>query len=245
MDNKISEIEQDIAKEIKVDRKGHGSISGRGLARLLGINHTAILRGERFPAKLAETLTQQGINPGDRPFSDVALALIAEYYAYEAQKTTEQAKQVYRTLAAIGARTWMQKVTGWKEPNQMVRLSRQRMGELMTELQAQMNLKDHIEDYPGYEEIVEHGEVTGAIAEEDPLVPVATLLDRWGVAYDHKSLSAIGMYVATQYRNAKHEKPVRKRTKPVVGKKGWGMANYYPESWLEPVLKNALEAEMT
>lgn len=113
MDNQITEIVQQIQSEITISADGRGFISAKGAARLVGLSGVSLLGVNRFPAKLAETFTQQGVDPVNRPYSDIALTLIAEYYAYHAQRTTEQAKQVYRTLAAIGTRTWMQKVKGW------------------------------------------------------------------------------------------------------------------------------------
>lgn len=120
--------EQAITEEITITigENGHGTITARGAARLLGISNPT-LSAVRFPKKLAEILTQQGIDPAVRPFSEVALTLIAEYYAYRAQKTTEQAQQVYRTLAAIGVRTWMQKVKGWTPEPKEIAPSKPRM----------------------------------------------------------------------------------------------------------------------
>lgn len=245
MSNQITEIEKSIASEIQVDQKGHGFISGRGLARLLGVSQP-LFTDKQMASKTRQILIAQGFEPDKiaaSGYPDVVLPAIASYYGYAAKQTSEQARQVSLVLGAIGARTWMQKVAGWEKPKGMVKLPKEEAERMILCLQAQVNLKAHIENFPGYMEIVDQGEATGAVPEgEDPLTLITTLLDQWGVKYNNRSLSAIGMYVATQYRNAKHKKPIRKRTKPVVGKRGWSQANYYPESWLIPVLRNALKA---
>ena len=104
---------EEISREITVNSAGHGFITAKGVSRLLGLQSPSALGVDRFPKKLAETFAQQGLSGVDRPFSDIALTLIAEYYAYYAQNTTGQARQVYRTLAATSARSWMQQVKGW------------------------------------------------------------------------------------------------------------------------------------
>ena len=115
----IIEIEQAIVKEITVDSEGHGFITGRGLARLLGINATAFTAGKKMPSKIREIVTEHGFEPdglAQTGFPDLLLSPIAFYYAVDAQKTSEQARQVLKVLGAVGSRVWMQKVTGWVPP---------------------------------------------------------------------------------------------------------------------------------
>lgn len=111
----ITEISQAIVQEITVDSQGHGLITGRGLARLLGVGH-ALFTGKQMPSKIREILTGYGFEPDNiaqNGFPDLLLPSIAFYYAVDARKTSSQARQVLKVLGAIGARTWMQQVKGW------------------------------------------------------------------------------------------------------------------------------------
>lgn len=113
----ITEISQAIAKEITVDFQGHGFITGRGLARLLGVSQP-LFTDKQMPSKIREILTGYGFEPDNiaqNGFPDLLLPSIAFYYAVDARKTSSQARQVLKVLGAIGARTWMQQVKGWKK----------------------------------------------------------------------------------------------------------------------------------
>lgn len=119
MTQQITEIENDIREEITIDANGHGFITGRGLARLLGVNQASRFTAARMASKVAEILTQHGFNPAAQAavgYPDIVLIDIAFYYAVDAQRTTEEARQVIKVLGSIGARVWMQKVVGWEEP---------------------------------------------------------------------------------------------------------------------------------
>jgi hypothetical protein len=57
----ITEIEQAIASENTVNSEGHGFITGRGLARLLGLGVTRFT-ATQMASKTAEILTQHGLD---------------------------------------------------------------------------------------------------------------------------------------------------------------------------------------
>lgn len=105
-----------------VDTEGHGFITGRGLARLLGVGQP-LFTDKQMPSKIREILTGYGFEPDkitQNGFPDLLLPSIAFYYAVDARKTSSQARQVLKVLGAIGARTWMQQVKGWKKEEQPV-----------------------------------------------------------------------------------------------------------------------------
>jgi hypothetical protein len=121
----LSQIVEQIKDEIKVTPDGKGFASIRATARLSGVSDMALRANfgcEDNLSKMAEKLTSQGFQV--RTFSesgvpDLAVALIVEYYAFDAGKRcTEQAKLVYRAFAGCGVRAWMHDLTGWQKPAQ-------------------------------------------------------------------------------------------------------------------------------
>lgn len=101
-----------IIKEITVNPDGQGFITAQGVVRLLKLGSQSITKN-LMPLKLDITLTRQGIDPTQRPFSDEALFYITWYYAYISQKPSTTAQQLFGLFGVIGARTWLQKVKGW------------------------------------------------------------------------------------------------------------------------------------
>ena len=123
----LAEITSQIHDEITLDADGKGSISLRGAARLAGVNASTLSRNLIFstenvafvPSALAKKLTARGFQPlVGVAFSDLALAVILEYYAFDVGKRcTEQAKQCFSVFAAIGIRAWMQDLKGYVKPS--------------------------------------------------------------------------------------------------------------------------------
>ena len=115
----MSEVISGVRSEIKVDSQGKGSITKHGLAVLLGISHS-LLNRDRLSKKLAQILSDRGFDSRDLEsnceISDIHASCIIEYYALDAQKTSENAKTLYRAFAAVGVRAWFQDVTGFDKP---------------------------------------------------------------------------------------------------------------------------------
>jgi hypothetical protein len=118
-------IEQ-IKNEITVDPEGKGKASIRAVARLMDVDHVSLLNsfksGEQNPSKLAEMLTEYGFDSGEQiswseaGIPDVAIAVIAKYYAYKAGRyCKKQAELVDTVFTSIGVRVWMQKQVGWEK----------------------------------------------------------------------------------------------------------------------------------
>jgi hypothetical protein len=118
-------IVDQIKNEITVDATGKGKASIRAVARLMDIDHAGLLgnikSGERSPSKLAQMLIESGFDSGEQSLwietgiPDLAIAVIAKYYAYKAGRyCKKQAELVDTAFTGIGVRTWMQQQVGWK-----------------------------------------------------------------------------------------------------------------------------------
>ncbi|MBE9038476.1 hypothetical protein IQ246_25925 [aff. Roholtiella sp. LEGE 12411] len=104
-----------------------GKASVRATARLAGVDEKAIrstLEGaELKPSKLAQMLIEHGFECAEltewriNGIPDIAIAIILEYYAYEAGRyCTKQARLVCRSFNTIGIRAWIQDSVGWTKP---------------------------------------------------------------------------------------------------------------------------------
>ncbi|MBD2536636.1 hypothetical protein H6G97_48255 [Nostoc flagelliforme FACHB-838] len=78
---------------------------------------------ELKPSRLATILGEYGFHPAElrewktNGIPDVAIAIILEYYAYEAGRyCTKQARLVCRSFNTIGIRAWIQDLLGWTKP---------------------------------------------------------------------------------------------------------------------------------
>ncbi len=114
--NNIRSITDSIKAEIKVDANGNATLTMRGTSRLLNLGSNQ-LSHHYMAATLIQTLTEYGFDPAsfnEKGIPDVALGLIANYYAYESKATNDQAKQVAQFLSAMGARAALRQVAGWK-----------------------------------------------------------------------------------------------------------------------------------
>ena len=118
-----------IRSEIKVDPlTGKGTASIRATARLADVSDTALRKAFESanlePSDLAKTLMQQGFDSANlTKFSetgipDIAVAVILEYYAFDAGRYVKpQTQLVYRAFARVGIRAWMQDITGYQKPS--------------------------------------------------------------------------------------------------------------------------------
>jgi P63C domain len=126
----IEYIKHQIITEIKVDElTGKGTCSIRGTARLADISDSSLVRAFNSavlePSKLATFLIINGFDGAalasfsESGVPDLAVGAILEYYAFEAGRyCTEQSKLVFRVMARIGVRAWMQDVVGYKKPTE-------------------------------------------------------------------------------------------------------------------------------
>jgi hypothetical protein len=111
----IQTITESIQNEVKIDSEGKGIISLRGASRLLALGSNQ-LSHQYMAVILVQTLTHYGFEPASfaiKGIPDVALGLIANYFAYESKADNPQAKAVAQFLSAIGSRTVMQQIKGW------------------------------------------------------------------------------------------------------------------------------------
>jgi P63C domain len=113
---------ESIKSEIKVNAEGKGFFTIRGAARLLGIAESTLrehFKGAGISrSKLAQKLAGQEFVLqafSDEGIPDLAFAIIAEYYSFDAGKRcTETARLVYRAFAAKGIRHWAREITNWQ-----------------------------------------------------------------------------------------------------------------------------------
>ncbi|MHC5853495.1 hypothetical protein [uncultured Nostoc sp.] len=124
----ITEIIKQISQEIEVDANGQAKASVRATARLAGVDDESIRKAlkssaDLAPSKLAKELMLQGFSAADLSqwrtdgIPDIAIAIILEYYAYEAGRyCTLHARLVCRSFNTIGIRAWIQDKLGWTKP---------------------------------------------------------------------------------------------------------------------------------
>lgn len=124
-------VEMDWQKECRIKPNGVTTTSIRGLGRLVDVDHMALIRhfqpsGDFFGSKLAQTLVQHGFNPetfSESGVPDTAVALVIEYYAYDAGKRcTDKAKAVARYLINRKYREEVYRQLGWDTPQSTSKL---------------------------------------------------------------------------------------------------------------------------
>jgi hypothetical protein len=108
-------LSEDIKKEFVVSEKGIGSVTLRGLGRLVGINHQAWKKdGNFFTQKVDAFLATHRFEGGnffeDDRVVDTIAALVVKYYAYQGQAV---AQQTDAALSVIGLRVFIQQSLGW------------------------------------------------------------------------------------------------------------------------------------
>lgn len=127
LNSQMTEVLQGIRNEITVDKEGRGSITKNGLCVLLGISRSALSRSE-FSKKLAEKLTPLGFDRArffeEDYISDILVSGIIEYYSFDANQISENAKTLFRAFAAVGVRAWFQEVSGYEKPKPQTELER-------------------------------------------------------------------------------------------------------------------------
>jgi hypothetical protein len=118
-------IVNQIKNEISVDATGKGRASVRATARLIDVDEKALRvtfeGAEQNPSKLAEFLMENGFQYAEQilwsqtGIPDLAIAVIAKYYAYKAGRyCKKQAELVDTAFTGIGVRSWLQQQLGWK-----------------------------------------------------------------------------------------------------------------------------------
>ena len=94
---------QSIQSELKVNKQGKAFCSIRGAARLAGVDQSMLVQSLKTregtnPSKLATILINKGFKHevfSETGITDIALAVILEYYAFHAgARCTQQAKNM-------------------------------------------------------------------------------------------------------------------------------------------------------
>jgi hypothetical protein len=128
---------ESVKSELTVKSDGVGYCSIRGAARLSGVdesslreafNHTLVACDSNLSDilsgagknlhKLTQTLIDRGFDVrgfSEKGIQDLALQQILKYYAYKAgARCTEIAELCLDAFSAMGIRTWIQNIAGWK-----------------------------------------------------------------------------------------------------------------------------------
>ena len=243
LNSQMTEVLQGIRSEISVDTEGKGSITKNGLCVLLGISRSALSRSE-FSKKLAEKLTPLGFERArffDEDYvSDVLVSGIIEYYSFDANQISENAKTLFRAFAAVGVRAWFQDVAGYEKPKPQTELERAKQAhEYMGKMIAVM---EYAADKPGQERINNFA----IDPENEKALPGFITLDdvlaRYDREFNNDERRAIGMFSAVGYRNLTGKKPAQtvKRYVDKSGKQQTAPIACYPVDFL-PVIENAIE----
>jgi hypothetical protein len=134
----------DIRTEIAIATDGKATISIKGLAKMLGVADTSIIRGAAIQGKkLSETLARHGIDPSAfsrEGIPDIAVALIASHFAYKANKKSKQAEAVCESFMAIGVRAWIKNVLKGQEDAALVARSIEQQDELAQSVAGMIDL---------------------------------------------------------------------------------------------------------
>ncbi len=109
----IVHISDDIKQEFRIDPNGQAIISIRGASRIAGVSDTALRNNLKFKganlstSKMAEMLIERGFKGANfssflkQGIPDTALAIVLEYYAFEAaENCTKEAQFAHRSFAA-------------------------------------------------------------------------------------------------------------------------------------------------
>lgn len=243
LNSQVVETLQGIRSEITVDKEGKGSITKSGLCVLLNISRSLLTRSE-FSKKLAEKLTPLGFER-DRFFNeeyvpDILVSGVIEYYAFDANQISENARTLFRAFAAVGVRAWFQEVTGYEKPKPQTELERAKQAyEYMGKMIAVM---EYAADKPGQERINNFA----VSPENDAVLPgfltLEDVLARYDREFNNDERRTMGMYSATAYRNLTGKKPAQtvKRYVDKSGKQQTAHVACYPVDFL-PVIENAIE----
>lgn len=100
-----------------IDNVGYVSI--RGLARLCGVSHQAILKliksGNQTTLKNIKIQTQSGLRSGNL-ILDIDATDIIQHYAFKGKKTAQDSLKAF---SAMGLRTWIKKELGVQESREL------------------------------------------------------------------------------------------------------------------------------
>ena len=243
-------------------------MSALGVATLSGVSSAsidALVKAFGIPGKLpsealeearnhhtATGLTIQAVpNPnGGKPVSFIPAEICADlihYYAFEATRISPEvkakAKYAYRQFAAIGIKTWILQITGFKSSkgNDLVPVLQNILAEMREIRQLKLryiHIKDTVKDQPGLDEILEEYE-QGHLITDGQYYTLQTWLKAKGEHLDHSEMTRLGILVGTTYK-AHHRRPAPKMRGDLLGNRSDGKVNVYTAEDI-PLLESALK----
>lgn len=242
--SELATLSEDLKNEIKIDNDGKGFVSIRGTSRLLGMVHSTLVEnfGVRLEtSKLAQKLTEQGfevVGFSSSGIPDLALPVIADYYAFEANQASDEVKNncinFIRLTSSIGVRVWMQKIKGYQPSNQENDILSQLMStmneiktiqaqqqlmlenstieklQLKEEVNALNEFKDDVENYTEFARMLEI--TSNEISDEDYPDGISCLnyLSVNGIPLDENAWCTLTRRTASYYRSTKGCNPTKR-----------------------------------
>lgn len=224
---------------------------------------TSYSNSGKLPSETLEAARDKGLQIADvpglpgKPVKFIPAELceaMTFYYAFEAKRVTAEAQAKarfsYRKFAAIGIKTWILQVTGYK-PNSSTATFESNQGQLVEALQyivAEMkdlrqqrvcyyNIKDSIQHQPGLNEIVSTYE-QGHLLSDGRQFTLQTWLSAKGIVLSQGMMTKLGLLVGQTYR-AHHRKPAPKMCGSTLGNRNCGLVNVYTTEDI-PLLESAL-----
>jgi hypothetical protein len=136
MDNQIIRTVENGIEFFTVTETGESGMSVSGLALMCGVTHPAIIKlldksvvtnseaESLFPLQGKEfELKAKHSYKNARIIADWACGCAIKYYALDARRTTTEAKRALRLFRDAGIRVFIQKMTGWQQPQSQPELN--------------------------------------------------------------------------------------------------------------------------
>lgn len=231
----------DLRKEIQLDSEGKVSMTRYALAKLIGVR--ADYLGARISQKLAERLASAGFDLGAQKLNEVAVTLILEYFAYDAQSLSSQARQLFRAMSAVGVRAFFQQQLGYMQEQPVRSIASLRQS--IEEASKYVDMLEFAADKPGEKNIMEYA----TDPNEPPALPgyltlkqmVEALSPGLSTQLDVGDWKHIGSFAAITHRNIYGVAP-RTAYEKRSGKSGsyYPKVPVYPTDFM-PYLRNVLE----
>lgn len=212
----------------------------------------------KLPSETLEDLRNKGFRISDVPVgngsgkpvkfipAEVCEAIIW-YYANEAKRVSPEvqatARYSYRKFAAIGIKTWILQVTGFKS-NDGQDLSGKldwiisQLDEVKELSQRHVNLMERVQEQPGLTEILETYS-QGYLLTDGQQFTLQTWLKAKGLELTHSAITRLGLTVGRVYE-AHHRQPAPRLAGNKFGNKGFGKVNIYTTDDI-PLLESALK----
>jgi hypothetical protein len=246
----LQTVIKEAGLDITVNTNGQGFITRNGLCVLLGISRSTF-SVSRFPKKLSQMLTVKGFEDVSRDFEngipDIAVSVIVKYFAYHAQKISENAVLLDDAFSAIGIRTWFQQVAGYTKPVEQPQLNMLALCEAYIEAEKKIAaLQPKAEAYDTIEKVVANRQglkniISTPVEEDNRVFTLAEYLAERQITLEKGVMVNFSRAVADSYKIHNGEKPATITKECYVrGMRRVGTTNVY-QSKDTPVIREAMK----